>query len=139
MTLQNSTFQAPPWPVVYRLSRAQRSLTERAAHYLLLINQLLPELLTCEIRQGLVIHQEQGPHLLLLQEVPGCSQGGEDLVLGDVEAQPRQPLQQVPLALLGGVGDKPHGHRGTAQPGGGQRGKLGTGCSCSHISAALWG
>lgn len=39
-------------------------------------------------------------------------------MLGDVEAQPRQPLQQVPLALLGGVGHKPDGHRGAAQPGG---------------------
>ncbi|KAI1240270.1 hypothetical protein IHE44_0011729 [Lamprotornis superbus] len=82
------------------------------------VNYLLPEHLTCEIRQGFIIHQEQGPHLLLLQEVPGCCQGGEDLVLGDVEAQPRQPLQQVPLALLGGVGHKPDGQRGTAQPGG---------------------
>lgn len=79
---------------------------------------LFPEHLTCEVRQGLIIHQEERPNLPLLQKISGCCQGCEDFIFSNVEAQFRQPLQQVSLALFRCVGHKLNRNRSAAQPDG---------------------
>lgn len=79
---------------------------------------LLSAHLTCEIRQGLLIHQEERPHLLLLQKISGCRQRREDFMFCNVKAQFGQPLQQVLLALFGGVGHEPNCNRSATQPDG---------------------
>lgn len=79
---------------------------------------LFPEHLTCEVRQGLIIHQEERPNLPLLQKISGCCQGCEDFIFSNVEAQFRQPLQQVSLAFFRCVGHKPNRNRSAAQPDG---------------------